>query len=229
MQSQEQALDQIFEKLKGKACVKQNTFRTIQEVFKDIETEAKDIIKQLNTRINKVDKSVEVKFIEKNKYEFHLKVGSDMLIFSLATNVVTFNNEYVVMQSDYIKEKDERKYFGQIMVYNFLSDTIKYNRLDDPGYLIARLIVNDEKHFFVEGAQQLNFLFTDIVNNVISQAWLRLLIEKCILTAVDMDLIGSSYHEIQNTNLLKKMKNEKPMGNGQKVGFQMDYMNDIKA
>ncbi len=229
MQSQEQALDQIFEKLKGKACVKQNTFRTIQEVFKDIETEAKDIIKQLNTRINKVDKSVEVKFIERNKYEFHLKVGSDMLIFSLATNVVTFNNEYVVMQSDYIKEKEERKYFGQIMVYNFLSDTIKYNRLDDPGYLIARLIVNEEKHFFVEGAQQLNFLFTDIVNNVISQAWLRLLIEKCILTAVDMDLIGSNYHEIQNTNLLKKMKNEKPMGNGQKVGFQMDYMNDIKA
>lgn len=229
MQSQEQALDQIFEKLKGKACVKQNTFRTIQEVFKDIETEAKDIIKQLNTRISKVDKSVEVKFIERNKYEFHLKVGSDMLIFSLATNVVTFNNEYVVMQSDYIKEKEERKYFGQIMVYNFLSDTIKYNRLDDPGYLIARLIVNEEKHFFVEGAQQLNFLFTDIVNNVISQAWLRLLIEKCILTAVDMDLIGSNYHEIQNTNLLTKMKNEKPMGNGQKVGFRMDYMNDIKA
>ena len=160
--------------------------------------------------------------IKKNDYEFQLKVGSDILIFTLATNVVTFNDDYEVMKSDYVQEKEERKYFGQIMVYNFLADTIKYNRLEDPGYLIARLIVNYEKHFFVEGAQQLSFLFTDIVNNVITSDWLKLLVEKCIFTAIDMDLIGSSYPEIQNTNLMQKMKNEKPMGNGKKIGFQME-------
>lgn len=229
MQSQEQALDQIFEKLKTKACVKQNAFRTVQEVFKILKAKAEDITTELRERIVKVDKSIEVRLIKKNEYEFQLKVGSDMLIFTLATNVVTFNDEYEVMKSDYVKEKAERKYFGQIMVYNFLADTIKYNRLEDPGYLIARLIVNNEKHFFVEGAQQLNFLFADIVNNVISDDWLRLLVEKCIFTAIDMDLIGSTYPEIQNTNLKEKMKNEKPMGNGQKVGFKMDYMNAIKG
>ena len=229
MQSQEQALDQIFEKLKTKACVKQNAFRTVQEVFKILKAKAEDITTELRERIVKVDKSIEVRLIKKNEYEFQLKVGSDMLIFTLATNVVTFNDEYEVMKSDYVKEKAERKYFGQIMVYNFLADTIKYNRLEDPGYLIARLIVNNEKHFFVEGAQQLNFLFADIVNNVISDDWLRLLVEKCIFTAIDMDLIGSTYPEIQNTNLKEKMKNEKPMGTGQKVGFKMDYMNAIKG
>ena len=229
MQSQEQALDQIFEKLKTKACVKQNAFRTVQETFKSLKAEAEDISAELAKRIAKIDKSIEVKLIKKNDYEFQLKAGSDILIFTLATNVVTFNEEYEVMKSDYVKEKEERKYFGQIMVYNFLADTIKYNRLNDPGYLIARLIVNSERHFFVEGTQQLNFLFTDIVNNVISNDWLRLLVEKCVFTAIDMDLIGSSYPEIQNTNLMEKMKNEKPMGNGQKVGFQMGYMNEIKG
>lgn len=229
MQSQEEALEQIFEKLKTKACVKQNAFRAVQEVFKKLKSEAETITTQLKDKIVKVDKSIDVKLIKKNEYEFQLKAGSDMLIFTLATNVVTFNDEYEVMKSDYVKEKAERKYFGQIMVYNFLADTIKYNRLDDPGYLIARLIVNCEKHFFVEGTQQLNFLFTDIVNNVVSDDWLRLLIEKCIFTAIDMDLMGSSYPEIRNTNLKQKMKNEKPMGNGKKVGFQMDYMNEIKG
>lgn len=229
MQSEEQALDQIFEKLKTKACVKQNAFRTAQEVFKNLRSEAEDIASELSNRITKVDKSVEVKLTKKNDYEFQLKVGSDILIFTLTTNVVTFNEEYEVMKSDYVKEKEERKYFGQIMIYNFLADTIKYNRLDDPGYLIARVIINGEKHFFVEGTQQLNFLFTDISNNVISKDWLRLLVEKCIFTAIDMDLIGSSYPEIQNTSLMQKLKNEKPMGNGKKVGFQMNYMNEIKA
>ena len=229
MQSQEQALDQIFGKLKTKACAKQNAFRAVQEVFKNLKSETDTIATSLRERMTNVDKSIEIKLIKKNDYEFQLKVGSDILIFTLATNVVTFNDDYEVMKSDYVQEKEERKYFGQIMVYNFLADTIKYNRLEDPGYLIARLIVNYEKHFFVEGAQQLSFLFTDIVNNVITSDWLKLLVEKCIFTAIDMDLIGSSYPEIQNTNLMQKMKNEKPMGNGKKIGFQMNYMNEIKS
>lgn len=229
MQPQEEAINQIFEKLKSKACLKQVAFKTVQEVFRLLQTEATAIVAQLKDKMQGVDEDVIIDLIEKNDFEFQITVGSDVLIFSLATNIVTFGSDYAVMKSDYIQENPDRQFFGQIMVYNFLADTIKYNRLEDPGYLIARIIVNTEKHFYMDGVQQLNFLFTDIKSNKVSKEWLGLIIEKCIFTSIDMDLMGPNYPDIQNTTLLTKLKSERAMGNGQKVGFQMNYMDDIQA
>ncbi len=229
MQSSPDPIDQIFENLKSKACAKQAAFKTVLDVFNQLRQEAISIVELLKEKMQHINEDVPISVIEKNDLEFHINVGSDTLVFNLPTNIVTFGNDYAVMKNDYIQQSDDRKFFGQIMVYNFLADTIKYNRLEDPGYLIARIIVNKEKHFYVEGVQQLNFLFTDIENNLISPEWIRLLIEKCIFASIDMDLIGPNYPEIQNTTLLTKLKSEKPMGHGKKVGFQMNYMNDIQA
>ncbi len=229
MQSAPDPIDQIFENLKSKACAKQAAFQTVLEVFNQLRQEAISIVEELKEKMKTINDDIVISVVEKNELEFQLNVGSDTLVFSLPTNIVTFGNDYAVMKNDYIQENPDRKFFGQIMVYNFLADTIKYNRLEDPGYLIARIIVNKEKHFYVEGVQQLNFLFTDIENNKISPDWIKLLIEKCIFASIDMDLIGPNYPEIQNTTLLIKLKSEKPMGNGKKLGFQMNYMNDIQA
>ena len=229
MDVEKKALNEILDQLKSKACLKQKAFKNIVDVFASLKLEAEDISVQLNTKIQEVDKSVEVELSEKNEYEFHVKVGSDVLIFTLTTNIVTFKNEYAVMQSEYVQEKEERRYFGQILIYNFMADSLKYGRLDDPGYLIARVLINHEDHFYVEGVEQLNFLFSDITNNIISKEWLRLVIEKCISAAIDMDLIGANYPDIKITTLKQKMKDEKPMGEGQKLGFQMKSMGQIEG
>jgi hypothetical protein len=43
-------------------------------------------------------------------------------------------------------------YFGVVNVYNFLSDSFRYNRERDLGYLVARIFLNKEGHFFVQGS-----------------------------------------------------------------------------
>ncbi len=227
MEVEKKALNEILDQLKSKACLKQKAFKNIVDVFASLKQEAEDISVQLNAKIQEVDKAVVVELSEKNEYEFHVKIGSDVLTFTLTTNIVTFKNEYAVMQSEYVQEKEERRYFGQILIYNFMADSLKYGRLDDPGYLIARVLINHEDHFYVEGVEQLNFLFSDITNNIISNEWLRLVVEKCISAAIDMDLIGANYPDIKVTTLKQKMKDEKPMGEGQKLGFQMKSMGQI--
>ena len=66
-------------------------------------------------------------------------------------------------------------YSGIINIYNFLADSFKYSRQDDLGYLIARIFINHEKQYFVEGKRQMGMLFTNYGSEEISKQSLQLL------------------------------------------------------
>lgn len=223
MGTNQNTLDHIFQQLKNKACLKQKVFRNIKEVFHLLRSEAENVVQKLSDRINEVDKSVTVGLSEINEFEFQLKFSGDMLVFVMQTNVITFSEEYPIMQNDYVKADEKRKYFGNIMVYNFMADSIKYNHGDDPGYLLARILVNHENHFYVEGVRQMDFLFTDIEQNILNAQWLKLIIEKAISTSIDTDLIGTKYPDIKKTVTYEKINKNALIGLGQKIGFQMNY------
>lgn len=63
------------------------------------------------------------------------------------TNVFCFPPEHAVGKSSYVLETPTRGYCGMIQAYNFLSDSLKYQRLSDIGYLLARLFINAEGNF----------------------------------------------------------------------------------
>ncbi len=123
---------------------------------------------ELSEEINAVTKDVSVKFIDKDDYEFHIKFGGDILVFFMHTNVFDFEKSHPIWKTSYLKDDELRAYCGMINVYNFLSDSFKYNRLNDVGYLVARLFLNKDEHYFVEGKRQLGFLYNDFVNETIS-------------------------------------------------------------
>ena len=131
------------------------------------------------------------------------------------------------MQNDYMKENESRKFFGSILIYNFMADSIKYNRQEDNGYLIGRMLVNIDNHFYIEGVRQLDFLFTDIEQNIISMPWLKLFIEKLILTALDTDLVGIKYGDLNKLTNYTKINQSLQLGTGQKIGFQMTNNTEI--
>lgn len=220
-------LDQIFDQLKNKASLKQKVYGNIIEVFNHLKKEASGVADKLKKRIQEVDKSVIVGLYEINEFEFHLKFGGDLLVFILKTNVVSFPPEYPIMQNDYMKENESRKFFGSILIYNFMSDSIKYNRQEDNGYLIGRMLVNIDNHFYIEGVRQLDFLFTDIEQNIISMPWLKLFIEKLILTALDTDLVGIKYGDLNKLTNYTKVNQSLQLGTGQKIGFQMTNNTEI--
>lgn len=104
-----------------------------------------------------------------------------------------------------------------------MSDSLKYKRTEDNGYLLARMLVNVESHFYIEGVRQLDFLFTDIEQNRISSSWLKLFIEKLMATALDTDLIGLKYAALPKVMNYEKINQSLQLGTGNKIGFQMTY------
>jgi hypothetical protein len=109
-----------------------------------------------------------------------------------------------------------------IQAYNFLSDSIKYQRLGDVGYLLARLFVNAEGHFYVDGQRQLDFLYKDINNNKINDDVIIKIIEQAMLYALDFDLYVPPIDVMSEITLEQKRYFNNPDGlkTGKRLGFR---------
>ena len=109
-----------------------------------------------------------------------------------------------------------------INIYNFLADTYKYNRLNDLGFLIARIFINKDNHFFVEGQGKLNFLYNDLLNNVISEEVLTDIIRTAMVYTIEFDLEVPPIQQVQAISYGQKLArhgNEEIL-TGKKLGFQ---------
>jgi hypothetical protein len=151
MEQEQDPLDRIQRMLENKSTAKQITYKNLLAAFDQLSKEAKRVTGELKKKSKPGDQDVTIDFKKINDHEFQIKLAGDMLVFVLHTNIVTFEEESEVMKDPYIREKEINRYFGQIMIYNFMSDSIKYNRVNDPGYLLARLLVNHEGRYIVEG------------------------------------------------------------------------------
>ncbi len=219
-------LEMIFSRLSNKSCLKQSVFRNTGVVFNQLEAAASEITEYLSTKINPIDSHVKVEFKSVSEFEFQVKFSGDMLSFIRHSNTVTLPPDHPVMQTDYVKNDPRNGYFGHIMVYNFMADTIKYHRLNDPGYLIARILVNYENHFFLESVRQVNFKHEHIAENVLTPEVLHEFIESVMLAAIDNDLISPGYKDIQMISYNFKLSNQM-VSQGEKIGFQLSGSLDI--
>lgn len=215
---------QIIGGLNNKAALKQHVYRNTLEVFKQLKKCAKEIADDLTPEVIKKDKSLEVKYSEKGEFEFHLKFSGDTIAFIMHTNVFNFPPEHEVSKMPYVVEAPQRAYCGMIQVYNFLSDSIKYQRLTDVGYLLARLFINSEGHFYVDGQRQLGFLFKDFQKNQISTDYIIKIIEQTMLYALDFDLYVPPKEAMAQMTLQQKNFVNNPSGfaTGKRLGFKKE-------
>ncbi|MFM8686024.1 MAG: hypothetical protein ACKODJ_05660, partial [Bacteroidota bacterium] len=142
------------------------------------------------------DPSVEIVFKDKNRFECDFKFSGDTLSLCMHTNVFTFPPEHFVQQSPRVAADPMLGYFGQIQIYNFLSDSFKYNRLADEGLLLARIFVDRDSHFWVDGKQQFSFLYNDIQEQVLNHEVLLKIILQAIQYCLDMDLMVPPYEQV---------------------------------
>jgi hypothetical protein len=227
MSKSQDPIQNIVQHIKDKSVVKQQTYKHLLVAFDNLRKRAKEVVNDINKLITDVDKDVTVSMEVVSPHEFQIKVAGDMLVFVMHTNVVTFNEEHAIVKSDYMETDSNRKFFGQIMVYNFMADSIKYTRLNDPGYLVARLLINYENHFFVEGEGQLNFLFKEVSDQPISNLDLDVLIKLSITEAAQSDLVTPPFQKIKHISLNQKMEKSNQMGAGEKIGFKMSYQYEL--
>lgn len=219
----ESKLSQIKDLLCQKSAVKQDVFRITQHVFGDVKTVLKEIEKDLSPKLEHDAPAVEVKYSEKGDFEVHLKFSGDTLVIMMHTNVFDFDDEHFINKTAYVKADPMREFCGMIQVYNFLSDSIHYNRDQDIGYLIARIFINKERHFIVEGKRPLSFLFADLERNVISPEVLRSIIEEAMLFCLDFDLTAPPIDAISFISVEQKnmMSHSSGMPTGKRMGFSM--------
>lgn len=162
-----------------------------------------------------------------HEHEFDVKLAGDLLVFVLHTNIVTFDETHPVMQDPYVGQQDINRYFGQIMIYNFMADSVKFNRVNDPGYLLARLLINHEGRFVIEGGGRLAEISNKISTAPISDQELNVLVKLAMTIAIENDLMAPPFPQVQFITLMQKNEKTQEMGGGQKIGFKMSYQSTI--
>jgi hypothetical protein len=224
MNSEQDPINCIKNLLENKSTAKQATYRHILEAFGVLHDEAKRVVDELHKRAHPDDKDVTVEFNIVSEHEFDVKLAGDMLIFVMHTNVVTFEDSHPIMKEEYILQNDVNCYFGQIMIYNFMADSLKYNRSNDPGYLLARLMINHDNRFFIEGEKHLSE-YNKISEGPITPEILKSIVRIVLRMAIENDLIAPPFKEVKSITLHQKREHTPELGGGQKIGFRMSYEN----
>ena len=208
--------------LESKSTAKQAAYKHVCRAFLTLKAEANAIVEELKRRVKPTDKDVTVEFNVVSDNEFDVKLAGDVLIFVLGTNVVTLEESHPVMTDAYIGENEVNRYFGQIMVYNFMAESLKHHRNNDPGYLLARLMVNHENRFFIEGEKELSG-YNSISRQPVSEADLKKAVKIVLKMAIENDLVAPSFTEVKSITLGQKRDHTLELGGAEKIGFRMSY------
>jgi len=194
------------------------TFALLKEVLKELAEDYREKLK------DKVDDNVLPVYQEKGPFEAEFRLGGDMLIFSMHSNVFVFNREHPIWKLDYIKANAMNSYCGVFNIYNFLADSFKYNRMEDLGYLIARIFVNRENHFFVEGKRQSSELVKDFGSDEMTKEYMKEIIETAVQYAIDFDLLVPPYDQVKIATVeqMNAEINHSRIQTGKRLGFKFN-------
>ncbi len=218
----------ILDTIRQKSVLKQDVFNNIILNFKVLKSVLKVMAHDLQEEMKAVDSRIVIKYQDKGEYEAQLNIGGDILIFHMHTNVFKFDNSNGLWKTSYLNQDAKRGYCGVINIYNFLADSFKYQRNNDLGYLIARIFINNENHFMVQGKRQLGFLYNDFVNSTIDKEKMSQILESTILYTLDFDLYMPPYDAVKQVSVyeMTELSNSMRIKTGKRLGFQFNADND---
>lgn len=220
-------ISRLAEKSVMKYQVYDNTFRVFEEVKRGFAT----MVEETRVELAKMGKDIPVEHKERGEFEVEMKAAGDLLLATMHTNIFEFPRAHTIQQSNYVQTDKTRSYCGIISIYNFLADSFKYNRINDVGYLVARIFINKENHFFVEGKQRLGFLYNDFTNNTIDTEIIRDILETCLLYSIDFDLLVPPYENVKEVSVqeMNYITSSISLKTGKRLGFKFETeKNDVK-
>ncbi len=220
LETRQLILNNLSDKSGMKQLVYDNTFATFNLIKEVLHEMASDY----NSAFKGVDKRVKLEYHDRGKFEAEIRVAGDILIFSMHSNVFQFDRDHNIWKLSYVKDSKNASYCGIINIYNFLRDSFKYNRLDDLGYLIGRVFINKDYHYFVEGKRQMGFLYNNFGSATVDKEALVNIIQSSILYTLEFDLLVPPYDvvKIASVNQMNtKIENSK-LQTGKRLGFKFN-------
>jgi hypothetical protein len=226
----EQKTGKIVGLLKTKSILKQKIFDNTFDTFTLLKEVLSEVASELNPELTGIDPRVTVEYTNRGMFEAQMKVAGDMLVFSMFTNAFEFDRNHSIWKNSYTSENPFNSICGMISIYNFLNDSFRYNRTADLGYLIARIFINRQFHYFVEGKQQMNNWVNHFGTATISKQILRDIVESAILYTLNFDLLVPPYDAIKIITLeqMNSKIESARFQTGKRLGFTFNS-DDVSA
>ncbi len=223
--------EKIIQSLALKSNIKQLVFDNNEVVFSLMKKTLTEITDDYNKQLTNLKERVRLEFTDHGEFIAKLRVAGDMLVFSMHSNIFEFDREHKVWETDYVKTDPLNSYCGIINIYNFLDDSFRYNRMDDLGYLIGRIFVNKNNHFFVEGKRQMGFHFKNFGKRLLDKSAMRSILAKAMAYALEFDLLVPPYDavKIASVGQMTEKMHISQIQTGKRLGFQFnsdDVMED---
>ncbi len=216
--------EQILRTTEHKSNLEQQVFDNTFNVLTQLKEVLEELSAEMNDELEGLDKRVRIEYRDRGKFEAQIHVGADMLIFSMHTNVFLFAREHPIWQNSYVQKDRDNAYCGVINIYNFLTDSFKYNRNADEGYLIGRLFVNRENEYFVEGKRQISLKHNSFGTQTITREALLNIVETAVQYSLDFDLLVPPYDAVKIVSveqLNTKIEHSK-MQTGKRLGYKFN-------
>lgn len=214
----------IVDTLKSKSVLKQKVFDNTAEAFLMIKDILKNLSREVNNNLSGIDPRVRTEYSDRSTFDAQIRVAADLLLFSMHSNIFQFDRDHPAWKTAYIQKNKFNAYSGIINIYNFLADSFKYSRLDDLGYLIARIFINHEKQYFVEGKRQMGMLFTNYGNEEFSVESLQKIVFTAINYSLEFDLLVPPYDtvKIASVGQAESKIQHSRLITGKRLGFQFN-------
>ena len=217
----EDAFNQLAKKLHDKAEIKQKIYENLKGFFALLKEEAFETSKRLYEEIKDCKPKVTVGYEDNPPFEFRLTAGGDALVAVMQSNIIALQAEHHLYKHKQFDAK--QPYLGQILLYNFLEDTFRFSRMNDPGYLIGRIFINLEGQLFIEGDRQLQYTFPEREQVHASKETAQLILWKALSATIDNDLLAPDFQAIQLITFAMKQDFTLTESRGRKIGFQLNW------
>jgi hypothetical protein len=178
-------------------------------------------LNDLLENFNGNDRRVRLEYRDRGKFEAELKFADDVLIFSMHSDIFQFDRDHPAWKSEFLKADSANSYCGIINVYNFLSDSLKFNRQEDLGYLVARIFVNKDKFFMVEGKRQPKRSVSSFGKKQLTREELVSVVETSVLYTLSFDLLVPPFDLVKMASVEQindKIESAK-LQTGKRLGF----------
>lgn len=216
----------LAELLEKQSLLKQDVYEVAKETFAKMKTFLSREIDEFRTLIP--NERVRLNVMDKGDFEIQAFVGSDLLVFHMHTNVFSFPKEHSIWKTSYVEDDPSRAYCGIINIYNFLADSFLQDRMNDSGYLIGRIFVNKDNHFFIEGQGHLGTQFRDFINGELNEERFCQIIRYSIQHSVNFDLLTPPYDIVNYVSVgdMKMMSSSLNLKTAKRLGFRFSNEND---
>lgn len=216
--------DSLCDLLINKGQLKQDVFSVTLDAMQQFKDSAKSFEDFYRSNYADDHEDVTVLYTNKNQYQFQLKFAGDVLVFLMHSNIFEFSREHEVMRTPYIKEDKSRSYCGMIQIFNFLGDSFKYNRVNDLGYMIGRILVNKEGHYFIEGKRELAQVLNNFSSNQITKEAVENILRSALEYTINFDLLVPDYEEskIITVNEMLQIEDQNLIKTGKRLGFRFE-------